>query len=134
MQHNQLSTLTIYFDGKCPLCLAEIHVLKHNNAQQLLKFVDLHDGVNVGDVINCTRALEVIHAQMENGEIITGANVFKEAYQRSDLIVMQRLFAFKPFQIIYGLFYITFAKFRHQISKLFGPILLKLAKIKYPIN
>lgn len=124
--------LSIFYDGNCPLCLAEIHVLKNNNHQQLLKFVNLHDEETMDKTINCELALQVIHAKLSNGQVVIGSKVFEAAYQRSDLAVMKALFSFKPFQSLYSIFYITFARFRHQVSKLIGPTLLTLAKKKYP--
>lgn len=132
MQQNILETLSIFYDGNCPLCLAEIHVLKNNNQQQLLQFINIHDENLVDSPINCASALEIIHAQFENGQVIKGPTVFAEAYKRSDLTVMKWLFSFKLFQRVYAIFYVCFAKYRHQISKLIGPILVKLAKWKYP--
>ncbi len=134
MQTNKLETLSIFYDGNCPLCLAEVHVLKNNNQQQLLTFINLHDENTMDPSINCERAMQVIHARLSSGEIIKGPKVFEEAYKRSDLVVMKYLFSFNLFQQCYGLFYMTFARFRHQISKLIGPTLLKLAKYKYPTS
>jgi len=131
-KQNPPETLSILYDGNCPLCLAEIHILKNNNRRQLLKFINLHDENIMDKAINCQLALEVIHAKLSNGQVITGSRVFEEAYQRADLIIMRRLFSFKSFQLFYGIFYITFARFRHQISKLIGPTMLKLVKRKYP--
>ncbi len=132
MEQTQLESLSIFYDGNCPLCLAEIHVLKNNNHQQLLTFVNVHDENAVDQTINCDLALEVIHAQLAGGKVIKGPKVFEEAYKRSDLTLMKWLFSFKLFQKFYAVFYPFFAKFRHQISKLIGPIMLKLAKHKYP--
>ncbi len=132
MEKRQLETLSIFYDGKCPLCLAEIHVLKNNNQQQLLTFIDVHDNIALGETVSCDLALKVIHAQLASGKVIKGPKVFEEAYKRSDLKIMKWLFSFKLFQGLYAVFYPLFAKFRHQISKLIGPIMLKLAKYKYP--
>ena len=132
MEQTQLETLSIFYDGNCPLCLAEIHILKNNNQQQLLKFINLHDEHAVDQTINCELALQIIHAQLASGKVIKGPKVFEEAYKRSNLTVMKWLFSFKLFQQFYAMFYLFFAKFRHQISKVIGPIMLKLAKYKYP--
>ncbi len=132
MQQNNSETLTIFFDGHCPLCLAEIHILENNNHQKLLKFVNLHNENNMDKDINCELALKVIHAKLSNGEVVKGPKVFEEAYKRSDLTLMKTLFSWKLFRMFYGAFYITFARFRHQISKLIGPAMLKFAKNKYP--
>ena len=36
-----MKVMTMYFDGACPLCAAEIHVLSARNRRRLLNFVDL---------------------------------------------------------------------------------------------
>jgi len=131
-QTGHLDQLTIYFDGHCPLCLAEIHVLKNNNSQLRLKFIDVHDESMVNEAINCELALKVIHAKLDDGTIIRGPKVFEAAYQRADLVVMKYLFSIRLFQKAYGLFYMVFARVRHQISSLIGPAILKLAKSLYP--
>ena len=127
-----LEQLSIFYDGNCPLCLAEIHVLQNNNRRQLLKFINVQEGVGVEEGINCELALKVIHAKLANGQVIKGPVVFAEAYKRSDLTAMKWLFSFTLFQQFYALFYRFFAKFRHQISKTIGPTMLKLARYKYP--
>jgi len=131
-QKNAPDILTIYFDGSCPLCLAEIHVLKSNNQQQLLKFVNLNDPNLINTEFNCQLAFEIIHARLGSGELLKGSRVFEEAYKRSDLKFMKYLFSLKPFKLLYGFIYIAFAKYRHQISRFIGPVLLKLAKNLYP--
>ena len=133
MKKTPLESLSIFYDGNCPLCLAEIHVLKNNNQKQLLQFIDIHDA-DVTEAIDCDLALKVIHAQFASGKVIKGPSVFKEAYKRSDLTVMKWLFTFRLFQPFYVIFYPIFAKFRHQISKLIGPTMLKIAKRKFPEN
>ncbi len=132
MTRKALQQLSIFYDGNCPLCLAEIHVLQNNNHRQLLRFINVQEDVSVNEGINCDLALKVIHAKFASGEIIKGPLVFAEAYKRSDLTVMKWLFSFTLFQQFYALFYRFFAKYRHQISKIIGPIMLKLAKYKYP--
>lgn len=124
--------LTIYYDGQCPLCLAEIHYLKHHNPYQLLEFVSLESIHQVECDINCELAMKTIHARLGNDTIISGAEVFFEAYQRTNLTVIPFLFSFKLIRCCYASFYIVFAKHRHTISKYIGPILLRIAHWKYP--
>lgn len=124
--------LTIYYDGQCPLCLAEIHFLKHHNRRKLLHFVSLDTLSPAQHEINCELALKTIHARLGDKKIITGAEVFFEAYQRTDLKLINVLFTFKLFRLFYANFYTLFAKHRHTISKLLGPSLLRLVQRKYP--
>ena len=37
-----MQTLTMYYDGKCPLCLAEVEFLQRRNVLGLLSFQDIN--------------------------------------------------------------------------------------------
>ena len=124
--------LTIYYDASCPLCLAEIHLLKNHNKRGLLDFVSLQDLRPKDCDINCDLAMQTIHARLGESQIITGPEVFFEAYKRTDLRFVNYIFSFSFFRYVYAKFYLNFAKYRHQISKVIGPTLLSLAKKKYP--
>lgn len=124
--------LTIYYDASCPLCLAEIHLLKNHNTRGLLDFVSLQDLRPTDCDINCDLAMQTIHARLGESQIITGPEVFFEAYKRTDLRFFNTIFSFSFFRYVYAKFYLNFAKYRHQISKVIGPTLLNLAKKKYP--
>lgn len=124
--------LTIYYDASCPLCLAEIHLLKNHNKRGLLDFVSLQDLRPTDCDINCDLAMQTIHARLGESQIITGPEVFFEAYKRTDLRFVNTIFSFSFFRYVYAKFYLNFAKYRHQISKVIGPTLLNLAKKKYP--
>lgn len=121
--------LTIYYDGNCPLCLAEIHFLEHHNHRDLLCFVNLHT-LDVANQINCELAMKTIHGRIGD-TLISGPGVFQEAYKRTDLELVNYLFSFAWFRFVYARFYVLFAKYRHQISRMIGPCLLRLAKKRY---
>jgi predicted DCC family thiol-disulfide oxidoreductase YuxK len=125
-----ITELTIYYDGACPLCLAEIHLLKQHNHKSLLAFVDVQSLDATTAMIDCTLALEVIHAQLADGTIIVGPDVFFEAYKRTNLTGIKYLFSFGVVRYCYAKAYVFFAKYRHQISKVIGPILLKIVLAK----
>ena len=121
--------LTIYYDGDCPLCLAEIHFLAHHNHRSLLGFVNLHE-LDEGQGIDCHLSMKTIHARLGES-LITGPRVFQEAYKRTDLKLINYLFSFTWFRFLYAKLYVVFAKYRHQISKVIGPFLLYLSKKIY---
>lgn len=131
-QNPTTNILTIYYDGQCPLCLAEIHYLKHHNPHQLLAFVSLQSLHPADCDINCELAMQTIHARLGNDTIITGPQVFFEAYQRTNLTILPFLFSFRLIRNWYARFYVVFAKYRHAISKCIGPALLRIAYWKYP--
>ncbi len=128
--------LTLFYDGACPLCQAEILFLSRRNQAGLLDFVDINseyfDSDKIG--ISCDQALAAMYGQYANGVLIEGVAVFPEAYRRADLPFLAWLFSRKPLQPILRVGYRFFAKNRHAISNLLGPAALRLVKATTPKN
>lgn len=125
-----LQKLTLFYDGACPLCQAEILFLSGRNQEQLLEFVDIHsdryDPLAVG--VSCEQALAAMYGQYADGSLISGAAVFPEAYRRARLPFLAWLFSRKLLQPVLAIGYQFFAKNRHAISKALGPCALYLVK------
>lgn len=121
-------SLTIYYDGLCPLCIAEIHFLAARNRRGLLCFVDISHKqfANAGHPVSCAAAMAQIHARLGNGELLTGVSVFAEAYRRAELPALAWLLSRTWARPILDLGYGWFARHRHTISKVIGPSLLRL--------
>jgi predicted DCC family thiol-disulfide oxidoreductase YuxK len=130
----QLEKLTLFYDGACPLCQAEILFLSGRNQANLLDFVDINskrfDPAKVG--VSCEAALAAMYGQFASGKLIQGVSVFPEAYRRANLPRLAWFFSRKPLQPFLQLAYLLFAKNRHEISSLLGPIALRLVKSKSP--
>ena len=120
--------LTLFYDGACPLCEAEIVFLSRRNEQQLLAFVDINsvqfDADRVG--VTCQQALLSMYGQYDDGVLIQGVPVFAEAYRRANLQTLAWLFSRPLLQPLFGVGYRLFAKHRHLISKLIGPTVRRL--------
>lgn len=75
---SQLEKLTLFYDGTCPLCQAEILFLSRRNQANLLDFVDIHserfDPHRVG--VSCEAALAAMYGQFASGKLIQGVAVF----------------------------------------------------------
>ena len=127
---NALEKLTLFYDGACPLCQAEILFLSKRNQAGLLDFVDINserfDADNIG--ISCEQALAAMYGQYANGVLIQGVAVFPEAYRRANLPFLAWMFSRKLLQPILQVGYRFFAKNRHAISSVFGPPALYLLK------
>jgi len=127
---NHLQKLTLFYDGACPLCQAEILFLSGRNQDGLLDFIDInserYDPIAVG--ISCEQALAAMYGQYADGELIQGAKVFPEAYRRANLPFLAWLFSRPYLEPILNVAYRLFAKYRHPISNLIGPSTLWLAK------
>ena len=128
----QLEKLTLYYDGTCPLCQAEILFLSGRNQANLLGFVDINseafDPEKVG--VSCEAALAAMYGQFASGKLIQGVSVFSEAYRRANLPRMAWLFSRKSLQPLFKLGYLFFAKNRQAISGLLGPTALRLVRAK----
>ena len=126
----QLEKLTLFYDGACPLCQAEILFLSGRNQSQLLDFVDINSERFNPQVVgvSCEAALAAMYGQFASGKLIQGVAVFPEAYRRANLPRLAWLFSRKPLQPVLKLAYLFFAKNRHAISRLLGPIALRIVK------
>ncbi|MBU3605437.1 DUF393 domain-containing protein [Polynucleobacter sp. MWH-Creno-3A4] len=126
-----LEKLTLFYDGSCPLCQAEILFLSRRNQAGLLEFVDVNSKQFHADAvgISCDQALAAMYAQYESGGLIEGSAVFPEAYRRANLPFLAWVFSRKALQPSLRHAYRFFAKNRHAISSLFGPPALYLVKI-----
>jgi len=126
---HQLEKLTLFYDGACPLCQAEIVFLSKRNQAGLLHFVDInssnYDANQVG--VSCDQALASMYAQYESGTLINGVEVFLQAYKRANLPVLVWLFSRPYLRPVLNLAYRGFARFRHPISSTIGPMALWLA-------
>jgi len=129
-----MKPFTLFYDGACPLCQAEILFLQNRNQAGLLHFVDInsaqYDPQAVG--VSCEEALASMYGQVEGEAPINGVAVFGEAYRRANLPFMTWLFTRRWMMPILGPSYRFFAKHRHGISGFFGPPLLKLVNTLYP--
>lgn len=128
----QLEKLTLFYDGACPLCQAEILFLSGRNQANLLGFVDINseqfDPQKLG--VSCEAALAAMYGQFASGKLIQGVAVFPEAYRRADLPRLAWFFSRKSLQPFLKMGYLFFAKNRHAISGLLGPAALRLVKAK----
>ena len=127
---NPLEKLTLFYDGACPLCQAEILFLSKRNQAGLLAFVDINsENYDVNTVgVSCNEALASMYAQYESGVLINGVEVFLQAYKRANLPVLVWLFSRPYLRPVLNLSYRLFARFRHPISRLLGPSALYLVQ------
>lgn len=125
-----MSPLTLYYDGRCPLCQAEMLYLQHRDHLGLLNCVDitLNDFDANATGLSCERAMASIHGRMENGEWVTGVAVFAAAYERVGLRRMAWLLSRPSLQPVLGWGYARFARHRYTLSRWFGPSVLRFVK------
>jgi predicted DCC family thiol-disulfide oxidoreductase YuxK len=122
--------LTLYYDGQCPLCVAEVEFLQSRNTQGQLAFVDVtQTGFEAaGHHISCEAAMAQIHGRTADGQVLVGVPVFATAYRLAKLPVLAWLLSRRWLMPVLQPAYVLFAKHRQTISKCIGPSVLKLSK------
>jgi predicted DCC family thiol-disulfide oxidoreductase YuxK len=111
--------LTLYYDGKCPLCVAEVEFLQSRNAQGQLAFVDVtQTGFEAaGHNISCEAAMAQIHGRTADGQVLVGVPVFATAYKLAKLPVLAWVLSRRWLMPVLQPAYVLFAKHRQAISQ-----------------
>lgn len=122
--------LTLYFDGSCPLCLAEMEYLQSKDRHELLHFEDITHSqfVAAQHGIDCNMAMQSIVGRLSNGTQMQGVAVFAAAYDRVGLHRLAWLLSRPSLQKPLGWLYLQFARHRQLISKILGPLALKMSR------
>ena len=122
--------LTLYYDGQCPLCVAEIEFLQSRSTKDQLAFVDVtQTGFEAaGHHISCEAAMAQIHGRTADGQVLVGVPVFATAYRLAQLPFLAWLLSRRWLMPLLQPAYVLFAKHRQAISKRIGPSVLKFSK------
>ena len=74
---------TVYFDGSCPLCRAEIGYYRRKDQAGALCFVDVSEtGAATPEGVTQRRALKLFHVHSGDGRVLSGAAAFVEVWTR----------------------------------------------------
>jgi predicted DCC family thiol-disulfide oxidoreductase YuxK len=77
------SQSTVYFDGSCPLCRAEIGLYRGQDKAGALCFVDVSEPESVTpEGVTRQRALARFHVRSSDGRVLSGAAAFVEIWAR----------------------------------------------------
>ena len=122
--------LTMYYDGQCPLCVAEVEFLQSRNRLGQLAFVDVtQTGFEAaGHNISCEAAMAQIHGRTADVQVLVGVPVFASAYKLANLPVLAWLLSRRWLMPLLQPAYVLFAKHRQTISKRIGAGVLRVSK------
>jgi len=74
---------TVYYDGSCPLCRAEIGYYRRTDRVDALCFVDVSEpAAETPQGITRQRAMERFHVRASDGRVLSGAAAFVEVWTR----------------------------------------------------
>ncbi|MGO4891924.1 thiol-disulfide oxidoreductase DCC family protein [Flavobacterium sp. W21_SRS_FM6] len=110
--------LTVFYDGYCPLCMAEMNKLKQLDKHATLGFVDIQTPAFARDYPHLSwSALNArIHAQLPDGSLISGLDVTYLAWK---LVGKGWIYAPLRWPVIRWFAdkaYLVFAKHRYTLS------------------
>ena len=75
-----LPLLTVYFDGSCPLCRAEIAIYRRLPESQAMDWVDVSAGQDLGG-LTCQQAMARFHVRDSQGRMFSGAAAFSQMWR-----------------------------------------------------
>ncbi len=123
--------LTVFYDGRCPLCKREVNFLQKRNQEGNLKFIDIDSSdIQLYEEYGITYrdAMEKIHAIKSDGSIIKDIKVFENAYNLIGLGWIYAPLKFKFIDKFVGFIYSLWA--RHRLKITLRPSLEKLCDKK----
>jgi predicted DCC family thiol-disulfide oxidoreductase YuxK len=81
--NSELPKSTVYFDGSCPLCRAEIGYYRRKDQDRALCFIDISETSAVPpEGITQERAMKRFHVRASDGRVLSGAAAFVEIWTR----------------------------------------------------
>ena len=128
---SELPKSTVYFDGSCSLCRAEIGYYRRKDQDRALCFVDISEtGAVAPDGITKERAMRRFHVRASDGRLLSGAAAFVEVWTRLPRWRWAARAASLPGAlIVLERGYRIFLPVRPVISRLFGQALRLQAAI-----
>lgn len=113
-QHHvpDMTSLTVWFDGSCPLCTREIALMRRLDRRQPIDFIDVADA-NSTCPLDRKLLLERLHAQENGGAMMTGAAAFAAMWRAIPLLRLLGVAARNPGVLrLLERLYLVFLRFR----------------------
>lgn len=112
-----LYPLTLFYDGSCPLCSAEIRNLRLRDTGARLRFVDCSPAGFVSPIPGSTQAdlMQQMHGLGAQGQVLRAVELFEAAYRAVGLAWVSRLLAHPLVRPIAERAYPWVARHRHRL-------------------
>ena len=119
------ASLTVFYDGACPVCAFEIDALGRRDAGGRLHAIDISApgfDAKAHGFRQCALE-ESIHVIACGGEVVRGAEALRRVYRAVGLAWLVAPTAWPGARVLTDLAYRGFARHRHRISTMLAPLL-----------
>lgn len=111
-----MASVTVWYDGACPLCIREIALMRKLDRREAIRFIDIA-GPDAACPLDRQLMLDRFHAT-EDGQLLSGAAAFAAMWRAIPLLRPLGLLARVPGVLaILELLYQQFLKIRPHIQK-----------------
>jgi predicted DCC family thiol-disulfide oxidoreductase YuxK len=112
-------SFTIFYDGKCPLCVNEMDTLKELNQEAQLRFVNIHQLDEFPEYvsINFHDANAVLHGMTQDGQLLLGLDVTYHAWRAVGKGHWVAPLNWRWLRYFADPIYLLFARHRYTISR-----------------
>jgi predicted DCC family thiol-disulfide oxidoreductase YuxK len=108
-----MSSETLYYDGQCPLCSAEIDKLKQHTDSKL-EFVDIHSLTEEDSLPPKQVLLGNLHLKQDSGNFLIGLEANVAAWQHTRFGILFRWLRWPVLRSIADSVYNHWAKLRYR--------------------
>ena len=118
---SQSSSLTVYYDGACPICRFEIDHYKRCAGAEYLSFVDVaaENLPDLGEGLDRDKALSRFHVRRADGALVSGAEGFALVWQTlPSFRLLGRIAKWPPLLAVMELAYRGILPIRARLSAL----------------
>ena len=119
MNNDAIYPLTVYFDGSCPLCAAEMRNLMLRNVDQLLRFENIaapgFDALPPGATM--AEMMDLMHVKRADGRVVKGAAALRLVYDGARLRGLARLMGAPGLRGLCDWAYPILARNRYRIPR-----------------
>ncbi|WP_105169668.1 thiol-disulfide oxidoreductase DCC family protein [Pseudoalteromonas sp. T1lg23B] len=115
--------MKIFYDGQCPLCVAEMKKLHRFDHHKQIILVDVHDenfATQYPHIDKC-KALSVLHAEDDNGEVFFGLDATYQVWKLVGKHRWLKILRVRPIRWFADCCYWLFARNRMRLSRLLLP-------------
>lgn len=115
-----MDKVTLFYDGKCVVCAAEIEAYRKIDKDNRLSYVDISSSVFDPSTVEIPedRLNKFFNIQLEDGTFVEGVDSFIEIWKRiPSLKFAAKVASFKPVHFMMHLGYLVFAEVRPYLPR-----------------